>query len=217
MSDTDSFIEEVSEEVRRDRLFKLMKRYGWIAILAVLLLVGGAAFNEVRKARQAAESQAFGDRLLSALEADDAEARLALMDTIETEGDRAVLQAFLRSAQLIEVGEDGEAAKALQSVTQMADAPEIYRHLAELKYLMLAGRELAFGERKSRLVAISAPGAAFRLLAEEQLALVEIETGEADAAIERLMAIIADQEVTAGLRRRATQLIVALGGDLEPA
>ena len=55
MSDTDSFIEEVSEEVRRDRLFKLMKRYGWIAILAVLLLVGGAAFNEVRKARQAAE------------------------------------------------------------------------------------------------------------------------------------------------------------------
>lgn len=45
MSDTDSFIEEVTEEVRRDRLFGLMRRYGWIAVLAVLLLVGGTAYR----------------------------------------------------------------------------------------------------------------------------------------------------------------------------
>ena len=54
MSDTDSFIDEVTEEVRRDRLFGLMKRYGWIAALAVLLIVGGAAWNEWRKAQDRA-------------------------------------------------------------------------------------------------------------------------------------------------------------------
>jgi len=40
VSDTDSFIEEVSEEVRRDRLFKIFKKYAWVAVLVVVLLVG---------------------------------------------------------------------------------------------------------------------------------------------------------------------------------
>jgi hypothetical protein len=34
MSDTDSFIDEVTEEVRRDRMFFMLKRYGWIAVPA---------------------------------------------------------------------------------------------------------------------------------------------------------------------------------------
>jgi hypothetical protein len=38
MSDTDSFIDEVNEEVRRDRFYFMLKRYGWIAVLAVILL-----------------------------------------------------------------------------------------------------------------------------------------------------------------------------------
>ena len=48
MSDTDSFIEEVSEEVRRDKLFATMRKYGWIAVLIVLLLVGGTVYREFR-------------------------------------------------------------------------------------------------------------------------------------------------------------------------
>ena len=40
MSQSDSFIEEVTEEVRRDRLFATMKRFGWIAIVLVLRIVG---------------------------------------------------------------------------------------------------------------------------------------------------------------------------------
>ena len=62
MSDTDSFIEEVTEEVRRDRLFALMRRYGWIAVAAVLLLVGGTAYREYARAAEAAKAQAFGMR-----------------------------------------------------------------------------------------------------------------------------------------------------------
>ena len=46
MSETDSFIEEVSEEVRKDRLFAIMRKYGWIALLAVLLMVSGTAYRE---------------------------------------------------------------------------------------------------------------------------------------------------------------------------
>ena len=67
MSDTDSFIDEVTEEVRRDRLFLLLRRWGWVGVLAVVLIVGGAAFNEVRKARIAGQAQDLGDAILAAL------------------------------------------------------------------------------------------------------------------------------------------------------
>ena len=78
MSETDSFIEEVTEEVRRDKLFALFRRYGWIGILAVLLIVGGAGWNEWRKAQDRAAAEALGDRMISALESD----RLALSRAI---------------------------------------------------------------------------------------------------------------------------------------
>ena len=51
MSESESFINEVTEEVRRDRLFRLARRYGWIAVVAVLVIVGAAAVNEWRKAQ----------------------------------------------------------------------------------------------------------------------------------------------------------------------
>ena len=72
VAEQDSFINEVTEEVRRDWLYALMRRYGWIAILLVVILVGGAAFNEWRKAGARAEAEAAGDALIAALQADGA-------------------------------------------------------------------------------------------------------------------------------------------------
>jgi hypothetical protein len=53
-----------------------------------------------------------------------------------------------------------------------------------------------------------------RLLAEEQLALLDIAAGDTDAGIARLQAIMRDAGVSASLQRRAAQVIVALGGEL---
>ena len=63
--------------------------------------------------------------------------------------------------------------------------------------------------------ALAVPGKPLRLLAEEQLALLDVEAGNTDDAIARLQRIIEDSETTAGLRQRASQLIVALGGELD--
>ncbi len=42
----DSFFNEVTDELRRDKLFGLFRRYGWIAILVILGIVGGAIWRE---------------------------------------------------------------------------------------------------------------------------------------------------------------------------
>ena len=39
MSDTDSFLQEVSEELRRDKLYRNIRKYGWVAILIVIVIM----------------------------------------------------------------------------------------------------------------------------------------------------------------------------------
>ena len=212
MSERDSFIEEVADEVRRDRLYAALRRYGWIGVLAVLAIVGGAAFNEWRKAEATRAAQATGDAMLAALQEDTPEARaeaLAALDP-ETPGAAAVA-ALLRAAEQGAAGDD-DAAETLEAVGTDPDLPEIYAQIAAFKALLRRGDALAPEERRLRYEALARPGNPLRLLAEEQLALLDAEAGETEAAIARLEALREDAEAGAGLRRRATQLIVALGG-----
>lgn len=214
MSDTDSFIEEVTEEVRRDRVFAMMRRYGWIAVLAVLVLVGGAAWNEWRKAQDLAAAQALGDGIVAALERDSAADRaeaLAAVTSKTAEGD--VVVALLRAAELEQAGDGAGAVGILDALAANGEAPLIYRQLAGFKSVLLQADTLAVDQRRLRLEGLIQTGSTLRLLAEEQLALIDISEGAPQAAIERLQRISQDAEATSGLRRRASQLIVALGGD----
>ena len=82
MSNPDSFIEEVTEEVRRDRLFAAFRKYGWIGGLVVLGIVGGAAWNEWQKNQAAARAQGFGDAMLEALDTGGAVERREAMAAV---------------------------------------------------------------------------------------------------------------------------------------
>ena len=218
MSDTDSFIEEVSEEVRRDRLYGYMRKYGWIAVLAILALVGGAAYNEYSKAQERAKAQTAGDAILAALEADEPDARVAALEAVRgqdiTQGAKAVVS-------LMQAAEQGAAdyaagsQAALEKIAVDGSLPEIYRQIASFKAASQSDGSLSVEDRRIRLEALSAPGTSLRLLATEQLALIDIETADTEAALEKLQGIVVDAEVTAGLRQRATQLIIALGAEPE--
>ena len=211
MSDTDSFIEEVSEEVRRDRLFNLFRRYGWIAAAFVVIVVGGAAFNEYRKAAERAEAQARGDAILAALEQPEPGAAL-----VAVASDGSVPALMLAAAALEEEGDFTAAADLLDELAVMQDIPAIYRDAATLKSVMLRSDSLSADDKRTRLIGLATPGNPLRLLAEEQLALVDIEEGDLDAGLARLDAIEADAETSAGLRLRVGQLKLALGRDAEP-
>ncbi|MDE9450667.1 hypothetical protein J3R80_09350 [Aliiroseovarius sp. Z3] len=209
MSETDTFIDEVSEEVRRDKLYALMRKYGWIAVLLVVLLVGGAAYNEWRKASDRAAAQALGDAILAAEEQAEADDRKAALAALDVSGDASAVVAMLAAAE----GEDG--VDALQTLVDDPNIDGLYRDLAQLKLVSKAGAGLDAAARRARLEPLAIAGAPFRTLAEEQLALVDIDDGQTDAAIARLKALLVDDEASGALRRRASQLIVALGGSLD--
>ncbi|MGY3436531.1 MULTISPECIES: hypothetical protein [unclassified Marinovum] len=218
MSNNDSFIEEVTEEVRRDRLFLLLKRYGWIGIAAVLLIVGGAAWREYTQAQDRAAAEALGDSIVAALETEDDTARIAALGAVEagSVGGSALL-ALLTASEQSATGLDGEAATTLGDIARNGEVPQIYRDIASFKLLLVQSETVDGAERRSGFEALARAGSPLRLLAEEQIALIDVETGDTEAALEKFQAILADAEVTAGLRQRVSQVIVALGGELGAA
>ncbi len=210
MSNNDSFIDEVSEEIRRDRLFALLRRYGWIAGLVVVAIVGAAAFVEVRSAQSQARAQALGDSLFDVLETPDATPDQ--IAAIEADERGRPITALVEAALALEA-EDALAMRvALDSLAIDEDAPDIYRTLAELKNAMLAEPG---PDRRAALSALAQPGQPFRLLAAEQLAYQDVTDGETEAAIIGFGAILQDAEATQSLQSRARAMIVALGGNPE--
>jgi hypothetical protein len=212
MSDTDSFIEEVSEEVRRDRMFDLFRRYGWIAVAAVLLLVGGAAWNEWSRSQQQTQAEALGDAVVAALQLEDAAQRAAALQDIQSQ--TADGQAMVQLLSAAELAADDRASDALTQLAAVRDNDEvqsIYRQIAAFKFLVIPNSGSSVEDRQSGLEALISSGSALRVLAEEQLALLDIELGNEADAVARLQRLLEDSEITPGVRRRVTQLITSLG------
>ncbi|MEM1342906.1 MAG: tetratricopeptide repeat protein, partial [Pseudomonadota bacterium] len=209
MSNNETFIDEVSEEVRRDQLFALFRRWGWLAGLIVLALVGTAAFFEVRRSQEERASQAFGDAVLVALEGETAEARQAALSEISPESPGAeMLLALLTAAQASDAGDAETAAGTLRAVAEQSQMPQRYRDLALLKAHMLAPQ--AAEVARATLDRLAQPGAPYRPLALEQLAYVEIAEGDVEAGLAVLEELRVEAGVSLEMRDRARIAISAL-------
>ncbi len=217
MSDVDSFIDEVTEEVRRDRMYLLLRRWGWVGVVAVVAIVGGAAFNEYRKARDTNQAEALGDAILSALSQNASDERAASLQAVDASsaGGDAVLNMLLAASQA-DAGSQQDAVNSLNAIATQGDLPEIYRAIASFKALLLQADTMPVADRRQQFEALAIPGAPLRLLAEEQLALIDVTEGSTQAALDRLQALRQDAEASADLQQRAAQLIIALGGVPEP-
>jgi hypothetical protein len=222
VSNPDSFIDEVNEELKRDRLFAMMRKYGWIVVVAVVAVVGFAAWNEWSKSQAEARAQALGDAIVEALEDPDAAARRATLQRLAEEqaatgsaaDERVAVLNLLLAADSLERGEIDTALPALQQVAANEALPASYRQLAQLKRIILGADQLSVEERESALTGLAAPGQAFRPLALEQLALLRLETGDTEGARAQLESLMSEPDLSPDLRRRVTQLIVVLGGEV---
>lgn len=210
MSNPDSFIDEVTEEVRRDKLFALFRKYGWIGILVVALTVGGAAWNEWQKSRVRASAEAFGDAVLTALDAESPEARAAALAAVPAEGKQVALRGLMLASDPAQ--DRAGALAALEAVAADASLAPAWRDLAVLRRVLILGAKAPVADRRAALDPIAAPGRPYRTLALEQLAYLLVEEGRKPEAITALQALVDDQEAPSGLRARAGQMIVALGG-----
>ncbi len=215
MSDTDSFIEEVSEEVRKDQLFGYFKKYGWIAGAIIAVSVGGAAYLEWSKSKAETVAQARGDAIAAALAKETAADQITALDALTTDAGGAVsLLAMQKAALQVQDGQIDAALTTLDTLAASDTVAPIYRDMATFKALMLRGKDIEPAARMAALDQLAIPGNPFRPLALEQMAVVKLDAGDKSGAIEILTSLLNESEVSAGIQQRATQLLVALGGEL---
>jgi hypothetical protein len=205
MSDTDSFIDEVTEEVRRDRLFGYFRRYGWIPAVIILALVGGTAYSEWSKSVVAQAAQVRGDALLDALDVQDKPESIAALSSIVAQEDTDVVASFLLAGL-----DQSLASELLTVIAENMEQPKDIRNLARLK-LAATPDAASKDEAVSILTDLSAPGGLYRNAATEILVALELQRGNRDVALELLQSHVQDAGATRAQVQRMGELIVALG------
>ena len=205
MSDTDSFIDEVTEEVRRDRLFGYFRRYGWIPAVIILVLVGGTAYSEWSKSVVAQAAQVRGDALLDALDVQDKPESISALSSIVAQEDTDVVASFLLAGL-----DQSLSSELLTAIAENMDQPKYIRDLARLK-LAATPDAASKDEAVSILTDLSAPGGLYRNAATEILVALELQRGNRDVALELLQSHVQDAGATRAQVQRMGELIVALG------
>lgn len=210
----DSFIDEVTDELRRDRLFAAFRRYGWIALVLILALVGGAAWLEWRRASHEGVSQQFGDAVLAAEAANDPEALAAIDGFGSTR--RAAIAQILAADRWTAAGDTMAASAALIRAAELAGEDAVLADMALLKRVMIGGTGLTATERDEMLTRLSRAGAPYELLALEQKAIALIGADRRDDAITLIRQIQTRDGLSQSLRLRLSEMMITMGVEPDP-
>lgn len=212
---SDLLTQEVDDEVRRERMRQLWNAYGKYLIglaFGVVILVGGKEGYEayVRSGQEA--SSAEFERAREASAEDSANAAQIWADSIPSlEDGYKSIGGLRRGAAAAENGQISVAVAAYDAVAADTSSDASLRDLAKLFAGMLIAREGDnLVEARTRLSVIAIKGNPWYYSAREQLALIDLELQDHEAALSGFTQLVNDSETPQSIRTRATELKAAL-------
>jgi hypothetical protein len=208
--------QEVDEEVRRERLLQLWKRYGNFIIAAVVIVVlgvGGWRGYQWWEAKKAAEA---GGAFNSAVELFDtgkpAEAEAAFA-RLANQGPAAYrVLARIREAAILAQRDPKAAVAAYDAIANDSSAGKLFQDLAAIRAGALLVDTAPLTEMTQRLEPLSKPDSPFRHSARELLALAAFKASDKVAAKKWFDMIESDPETPQSLRGRI-DILMTLSGD----
>ncbi len=204
MSFNDSFIKEVSEEVRRDNFFKYIKKYAWIFILLVLMIVSAVSFNEWNKNNEKINNQSNGDELSLVLDMFIQNKNYNdYFSYIEQKKSGSILAA-LNPVFLNDKVEIDKKLLHLKNFSSDENIPLVLRDLA-LFYQYHLGNN-SYNEKFKILVELSGPDRPFKLLAVEEKINLFLEKGSYEEALKEIDAIQPELSNSFSLNNRLNNL-----------
>jgi hypothetical protein len=210
----DTFLSEVDDELRRDRLRALWRRFGPWLIAAAVAVVLAVAINEGWSWWQNSNAARSSDQFYSALEmagkGDVAGAEASLNEiAASSTGSYPLLAKFRQASLLASQGKDAEAVAAYDALANADTLPRI-RELA----LVLAANVLVdggdVGAVEQRVGGLVTPENALRNAAREAIGLTQYKAGDLDAALQTFQDIAADQRVNQNLQSRMQVYVASL-------
>lgn len=202
------FIDEVNEELRRERLTRFWEKMGRYIIAVSALIVGvtvaSVLWDNYKADRQenAANAYLAAEKLRVARQFD--EAQVAFDAVIEGKSSGYASLARLKEASLLrEQGKNAEAEAAYLALVGDRGADEGLRAFARIyaAQLMVASGK-PFAEIETVLKPLTSEQTPFGAIAKEQLALAAYAAGDAEKARELLEEAAASEKANGGLRQR---------------
>ena len=213
MSD-ESLFREVDEDVRREEMEKLWKRYGNLVIAACLGVVLGVSgikgwqYWQKQASENAGAAYIQATKLSSDGKKDQAAGEYAKIADGSHTG-YAQLSRLQQAGILADKGDNEAAVKMYDAIYADTSVDGSLRDLSRVRAAYLLSDSATVDDLKKRLAGLDVDGSAWRATAQEILALAEYRTGNLAAADKLVQALIADQNTPAGLRQRA-QLFAAI-------
>lgn len=211
MSDSDSFIHEVTEEVRRDQMYRLWKKYAPLVIAGIVLLIAGTAAWTWWQHHERQVARALGGKFINSDLASVAQQKKLVA---ETDGAAKVIARLRLAAANAEAGKTDEAARLYREVGATPGIARAYGDLAKLEAVRLALPKMDAKKAISQLDPLAAEGAPYRLLALELRAVAKLNSGDIKGAHADLTTIIQSPDATRDTIDRAAALLLASGGEM---
>ena len=208
---------EVDEEVRRERLEQLWKRYGnyiTAAALVVLACVGawrGYAYWEERKAAEAGAAYEAAGALADAGKHSEAEVAFAKLAGEGTAGYRGL--ARFREAAQLGLSDPKAAVAAYDALAKDASLGQSMQDLAAVRAALLLVDTASFQDLRTRLEPLTAADRPFRHSARELLAFGAWRAGDSAAARQWIEAVVSDPTTPGSIRTRVDVLSALIPSD----
>ena len=222
--DSETFLKEVDEELRKEQVSNFVARYGWWLLAAAVLFLGAIGGWLWWQARQQAEAGAQGEALIEALASMEAGNRraaapkLAELAGSDVEGYRAAAL-FARANGETAAGNAPAAIATLRSIAANEDFDRAYRDAALIRQTALEFDAMQPQAVVQRLRPLVRPGSPWLGSAGEMLGIAYIKMRRPDLAGPVFGQIARDETMPETLRNRTGQMASALGIDIsaEPA
>jgi hypothetical protein len=220
-NESDTFLREVDEELRKERLNRIVTRYGWWIVAGVLLLLGAVGGVIWWQNHQQEKASAQGEMLLEALDGMEngnqtaAAPKIAELAGSEVEGYRAA-GLFARASAEAEAGNQAAAVATLKSIADDAELAEPYRHAALVRQTALEFDQLEPQVVIRRLGPLARPGQAWFGTAGEMVGIAHLKMRRPDLAGPLFAQIGQDESVPPSIRTRAIQMAGSLGVNAVP-
>jgi hypothetical protein len=221
MSD-DSFIREVDEELRSERMRTFWTKYGKLVIgVAVAIVVITASYRGY-KYYMKSQAENAGDAFMAAVSLSQQKKHdeaIKALEKLATSGPEsyAALARMRMASELAGKGDLKGAVAAYDKIATNAKVDQTYRDIAQLRAALLLVDAGTFEDVKKRVGNLAKAGVPFRQSAREAIGLAAWKSGKLEEAAKYYNMISEDQDAPGSMRGRANLMLDLIAGKGGPA
>ncbi len=214
-NETDTFVQEVDENLRQERMLAIAKRFGPYLIAAFVVFIGGIGAWQGWRAYSTNQARTHAVEYAAAQEF----ARVGNLDSAKTEFERlstegpSVYRAMARMEHAAVLEAQGDLDAALTEFDQAASSvtDPVMRETAQLRAAYIAAETQDFPALQARLQPLIDSNSRLSYLARELLAIEAWEAGKNDIARDTLENLTLAFDAPEAVQQRAQVALSVIG------